>query len=279
MKPLAARRGLGLAILTAARRGAGETTPSLSTPPPDRRQPALLGLVSVGHGTASRPASDWADALQRFEKRELSFQRVRGDGVLNDDMGIYKGPGVRWTKFDTHLEAIALGGQRRSGAQPARPRGERQQQEHRPVTYTQLQGYSSTPSSSTAWTSTHGRRRAMVLGGLERARLSRVLERVERERVDRQDDRVLHALRQLRSTPSPPSFRTRSSGDRRPPSRARSRRSCSTARSRKRVSFASSHVYPGGANAGTSANANGLVDRQQHAASARSRAAVTRRRR
>ena len=49
----------------------------------------------------------------KIGNRELGFQRVRGHGVLNDDMGIYKGPGsYDWTNFDKYLNAIVSAGMR-----------------------------------------------------------------------------------------------------------------------------------------------------------------------
>jgi xylan 1,4-beta-xylosidase len=69
--------------------------------------------TSVGTGTASLTLRSDLQTHYKIGNRELGFQRVRGHGVLNDDMGIYKGPGsYDWTKFDTYLQAIVLAGMR-----------------------------------------------------------------------------------------------------------------------------------------------------------------------
>lgn len=61
----------------------------------------------VGTGTASLTLRPDLQTHYKIGHRELGFQRVRGHGVLNDDMGIYKGPGsYDWTKYDTYLDAI-----------------------------------------------------------------------------------------------------------------------------------------------------------------------------
>src|SRR6187549_1548944 len=69
--------------------------------------------TSVGTGTASLTLRSDLQTHYKIGNRELGFQRVRGHGVLNDDMGIYKGPGsYDFTKFDTYLQAIVLAGMR-----------------------------------------------------------------------------------------------------------------------------------------------------------------------
>jgi xylan 1,4-beta-xylosidase len=69
--------------------------------------------ASVGTGTASLTLRADLQTHYKLENRELGMQRVRGHGVLNDDMGIYRGPGsYDWTKFDTYLDAIVSAGMR-----------------------------------------------------------------------------------------------------------------------------------------------------------------------
>src|SRR4051794_5676704 len=59
--------------------------------------------AAVGTGTASLTLRSDLQTHYKIGNRELGMQRVRGHGVLNDDIGIYKGPGsYDWTKFDTY---------------------------------------------------------------------------------------------------------------------------------------------------------------------------------
>jgi xylan 1,4-beta-xylosidase len=68
---------------------------------------------SVGTGTASLTLRGDLQTAYKIGSREAGFQRVRGHGVLSDDMGIYKGPGAYdWTKLDRYLTAIASAGMR-----------------------------------------------------------------------------------------------------------------------------------------------------------------------
>src|SRR3954451_19836248 len=69
--------------------------------------------ASVGTGTASLALRGDLQSQYKIGNREAGFQRVRGHGVLNDDMGIYRGPGAYdWTKLDRYLTAIAAAGMR-----------------------------------------------------------------------------------------------------------------------------------------------------------------------
>jgi xylan 1,4-beta-xylosidase len=69
--------------------------------------------ASVGTGTASLTLRADLETHYKLGNREAGFQRVRGHGVLNDDMGIYKGPGsYSWTNFDKYLTAITSAGMR-----------------------------------------------------------------------------------------------------------------------------------------------------------------------
>ena len=113
--------------------------------------------AAVGTGTASLTLRSDLQTHYKIGNRELGMQRVRGHGVLNDDMGIYKGAGsYDWTKFDTYLTAIVSAGMRpimELSFMPTALALDRQQprpaQGLRPPTSS-----SSRPSSSTAWTST-----------------------------------------------------------------------------------------------------------------------------
>ncbi|HXU64112.1 MAG TPA: carbohydrate-binding protein [Polyangia bacterium] len=68
---------------------------------------------SVGTGTASLALRGDLESHYKIGNREAGFQRVRGHGVLSDDMGIYKAPGVyEWTNLDRYLTAIAAAGMR-----------------------------------------------------------------------------------------------------------------------------------------------------------------------
>jgi xylan 1,4-beta-xylosidase len=70
-------------------------------------------VASVGTGTASLTLRSDLQTHYKIGARELGAQRVRGHGVLNDDMAIYKGPGsYSWTNFDKYLDAIVSAGMR-----------------------------------------------------------------------------------------------------------------------------------------------------------------------
>src|SRR6266567_9258760 len=63
--------------------------------------------ASVGTGTASLTLRADLQTHYKLANRELGMRRVRGHGVLSDDMGIYKGPGsYDWTNLDIYLNAI-----------------------------------------------------------------------------------------------------------------------------------------------------------------------------
>jgi len=69
--------------------------------------------ASVGTGTASLTLRADLQTHYKIANRELGMQRVRGHGVLSDDMGIYQGPGsYDWTNLDTYLNAIVSAGMR-----------------------------------------------------------------------------------------------------------------------------------------------------------------------
>jgi xylan 1,4-beta-xylosidase len=75
--------------------------------------PPHFWSAAVGTGTASLALRGDLETHYKLGNREAGFQRVRGHGVLNDDMGIYQGPGTYdWTNFDRYLTAIAAAGMR-----------------------------------------------------------------------------------------------------------------------------------------------------------------------
>ena len=51
-------------------------------------------VAAVGTGTASLTLRSDLQTHYKIGNREIGFQRVRGHGVLSDDMGIYKGAGL-----------------------------------------------------------------------------------------------------------------------------------------------------------------------------------------
>src|SRR4029079_11630215 len=70
-------------------------------------------VASVGTGTASLTLRGDLQTHYKIANREIGAMRVRGHGVLNDDIGIYKSAGsYDWTKFDTYLNAIVSAGMR-----------------------------------------------------------------------------------------------------------------------------------------------------------------------
>jgi xylan 1,4-beta-xylosidase len=69
--------------------------------------------AAVGTGTASLTLRSDLETHYKLGNREAGFQRVRGHGVLSDAIGIYKGPGsYNWTNFDKYLTAISAAGMR-----------------------------------------------------------------------------------------------------------------------------------------------------------------------
>ena len=67
----------------------------------------------MGTGTASLTLRSDLQTHYKIANRELGMMRVRGHGVLNDDIGIYKAAGsYDWTKFDNYLTAIVSAGMR-----------------------------------------------------------------------------------------------------------------------------------------------------------------------
>jgi xylan 1,4-beta-xylosidase len=68
---------------------------------------------TVGTGTASLTLRSDLETHYKIGAREAGFKRVRGHGVLSDAMGIYQGPGsYSWTNFDKYLASIVAAGMR-----------------------------------------------------------------------------------------------------------------------------------------------------------------------
>ena len=72
----------------------------------------------VGTGTASLTLRADLQTHYKLAQRELGMERVRGHGVLSDDMGIFhwagngSSPTYDWSKFDAYLAAITAAGMR-----------------------------------------------------------------------------------------------------------------------------------------------------------------------
>src|SRR5690349_9622339 len=100
-----------LAILLAAG-SAGAATITVDASKQTAGNPRFW-VASVGTGTASLTLRGDLQTHYKIANREIGAMRVRGHGVLNDDMGIYKSAGsYDWTKFDTYLNAIVSAGMR-----------------------------------------------------------------------------------------------------------------------------------------------------------------------
>ncbi len=102
---------VGLVILMAVRSASAATITVDASNSPSGNPPFWSN--TVGTGTASLTLRTDLQTHYQLANRELGFQHVRGHGVLNDDMGIYKAAGsYDFTKFDTYLNAIAAAGMR-----------------------------------------------------------------------------------------------------------------------------------------------------------------------
>ncbi len=104
---------ISLAMLTAQRTAsATNTTITVDASKQTAGNPPFWA-ASIGTGTASLTLRSDLETHYKLGAREAGFQRVRGHGVLNDDMAIYKGPGsYSWTNFDKYLTAIVSAGMR-----------------------------------------------------------------------------------------------------------------------------------------------------------------------
>jgi xylan 1,4-beta-xylosidase len=69
--------------------------------------------AAFGTGTAALTLRSDLQTHYKIGNRELGMQRVRGHGVLSDAIGIYKGAAsYDWTNFDKYLNAIVSAGAR-----------------------------------------------------------------------------------------------------------------------------------------------------------------------
>ena len=103
---------IGLVMLMAARAASAQTTLTVNAGTQASGNPHFWS-AAFGTGRALLALrSDW-QTHQKIGNRELGAQRVRGHGLLNDDMGLYKGAGsYDWTNLDTYLSAITLANMR-----------------------------------------------------------------------------------------------------------------------------------------------------------------------
>ena len=115
---LLASATLGLACLTSARTAvAANYTITVDASKNVSGMPRFWS-ASVGTGTASLTLRGDLQTHYKIANRELGMERVRGHGVLNDDMGIFHwtggtaAPTYDWTSFDTYLAAIVAAGMR-----------------------------------------------------------------------------------------------------------------------------------------------------------------------
>ena len=105
---------IGLALLTGRRPARAQSTYTITVDA--SKQTAgnpHFWSASVGTGTASLTLRADLQTHYKITKRELDMKSMPGHVFLNDDMGIYKGPGsYDWTKFDEYLTAIVSAGMR-----------------------------------------------------------------------------------------------------------------------------------------------------------------------
>ncbi len=113
LNPAAAIGALALALLTGPRAAnATNYTITVDASKQTAGNPPFWA-ASVGTGTASLTLRSDLETHYKIGAREAGFKRVRGHGVLSDAMGIYKGPGsYSWTNFDKYLAAIVSAGMR-----------------------------------------------------------------------------------------------------------------------------------------------------------------------
>jgi xylan 1,4-beta-xylosidase len=104
---------IGLAIFASARSAqAANYTITVDASKQTAGNPKFW-VASVGTGTAALTLRSDLQTHYKLGAREIGAQRVRGHGVLSDGMGIYKAPGsYDFTKFDKYLDAIVSAGMR-----------------------------------------------------------------------------------------------------------------------------------------------------------------------
>ena len=96
---------MGLVILA----GAGGASAATITVDASKKTAGNPHFWSAAFGTGKAHLtlrSDWQTHV-KIGNRELGAQRMRGHGLLNDEMGLYKAAGsYSWTNLDTYLTAI-----------------------------------------------------------------------------------------------------------------------------------------------------------------------------
>ena len=109
----AATAAFGLAMLTGQRTASATNyTITVDASKQTAGNPPFWA-AAVGTGTATLTLRSDLESHYKIGNREAGFQRVRGHGVLSDAMGIYMGPGsYNWTNFDKYLTAISQAGMR-----------------------------------------------------------------------------------------------------------------------------------------------------------------------
>jgi xylan 1,4-beta-xylosidase len=111
----ATRRRAGLVITLGLLIMAGPATAGTITVDASKQTAGNPHFWSAAFGTGKAHLAlrgDW-QTHAKITNRELGAQRMRGHGLLNDEMGLYKGAGsYSWTNLDTYLSAISLANMR-----------------------------------------------------------------------------------------------------------------------------------------------------------------------
>jgi xylan 1,4-beta-xylosidase len=103
---------VGLEILVSPGIARAQTTITVDASKQTAGNPPFWA-ASFGTGTASLSLRTDLQTHYKIGNRELGALRVRGHGVLNDDIGIYKAAGsYDWTNFDKYLTGIVQAGMR-----------------------------------------------------------------------------------------------------------------------------------------------------------------------
>jgi hypothetical protein len=111
MAHVLAAAAIGLAALT----GAGAASAATITVDASKQTAGNPHFWSACFGTGKAKLAlrgDW-QTHYKIGNRELGAQRVRGHGLLNTEMNLWKGTGsYDWTSLDTYLMAITSAGMR-----------------------------------------------------------------------------------------------------------------------------------------------------------------------
>jgi xylan 1,4-beta-xylosidase len=110
--PVLTAAAIGVAALTGTQAASAQTTLTVNAGTSVSGNPHFWSHT-FGTGKAHLALrTDW-QTHYKIGNRELGAQRVRGHGLLNDEMGLYKGAGsYDWTNLDTYLNAISLANMR-----------------------------------------------------------------------------------------------------------------------------------------------------------------------